>query len=164
MIRYIWTQWWRHPERFLLLLVGMLAVSSVLSYFIGVTESSSGTTHDILQKRWKATYHLVVRPPDTRSVTERDGLLEPNYLSGLHGGISLANARYRSCRTAGPYRIRQARFFVWEDQQAQTTGNLSACCGGICQRWCTTQSNDATDKVLHRRPLEHADRLGTGAA
>ncbi|TRY23579.1 FtsX-like permease family protein [Brevibacillus sp. LEMMJ03] len=91
MIRFIWTQWWRHPERFLLLLVGMLAVSSVLSYFIGVTESSSGTTQDILQKRWKAAYHLVVRPPDTRSVTERDGLLEPNYLSGLHGGISLAD-------------------------------------------------------------------------
>ncbi|USG66381.1 hypothetical protein NDK47_03490 [Brevibacillus ruminantium] len=89
MIRYIWNNWWRHPARFALLLVGMLTISSTLSYFIGVTESGNGTTQEILQKRWKAAYHIVVRPEGTRSVTEQDGLLEPNYLSGLQGGISL---------------------------------------------------------------------------
>ncbi|MEJ8548722.1 FtsX-like permease family protein [Brevibacillus borstelensis] len=89
MIRYIWKNWWRHPERFLLLLVGMLIISSTLSYFVGVTESNNGTTQEILQKRWKAAYHIVVRPEGTRSVTEQDQLLEPNYLNGLYGGISL---------------------------------------------------------------------------
>ncbi|WP_103108344.1 FtsX-like permease family protein [Brevibacillus reuszeri] len=89
MIRFIWNNWWRHPERFLLLLVGMLIISSTLSYFVGVTESNNGTTQEILQKRWKAAYHIVVRPEGSRSVTEQDQLLEPNYLSGLYGGISL---------------------------------------------------------------------------
>ncbi|MFP3541818.1 hypothetical protein, partial [Pseudomonas sp. SIMBA_044] len=76
----IWNNWWRHPERFILLVIGMLTISSTLSYFVGVTESSNGTTEDILQKRWKAAYHIVVRPEGSRSVTEQDGLLEPNYL------------------------------------------------------------------------------------
>lgn len=91
MIRYIWNNWWRHPERFILLVIGMLTISSTLSYFVGVTESSNGTTEDILQKRWKAAYHIVVRPEGSRSITEQDGMLEPNYLSGLYGGISLAD-------------------------------------------------------------------------
>jgi hypothetical protein len=44
---------------------------------------------DELQKRWQSSYHLVVRPQGSRSITEDLNLLEPNYLSGLEGGISL---------------------------------------------------------------------------
>ncbi|WP_230980823.1 ABC transporter permease [Rossellomorea arthrocnemi] len=72
-----------------MLLVGALIVSTGLSYLVGVTQSNSGTIVDELQNRWKSSYHIVVRPPDTRSVTEDLNLLEPNYQSGLSGGISL---------------------------------------------------------------------------
>ncbi|WP_188454041.1 ABC transporter permease [Virgibacillus oceani] len=89
MIRFIWKNWWRHKERFLLLLIGALIVSSGLSYLVGLSQSNKGTVVDSLQKRWNASYHIVVRPPDSRSVTEEKGLLEPNYLSGLTGGITL---------------------------------------------------------------------------
>lgn len=89
MLKFIWNSWWRNKERFILLLVGVLILSTGLSYLIGITQANNGTVVDELQKRWKASYHLVVRPQGSRSVTEDLNLLEPNYLSGMEGGISL---------------------------------------------------------------------------
>lgn len=89
MLKWIWNSWWRNKERFILLLVGVLIVSIGLSYLVGITEANKGTIVEELQKRWKSSYHMVVRPPDSRSVTEEKKLLEPNYLSGLAGGITL---------------------------------------------------------------------------
>lgn len=42
-----------------------------------------------LQKEWKSSYDIVVRPPGTRSATEKQGLLEPNYLNSHSGGITM---------------------------------------------------------------------------
>ncbi|KZE51086.1 ABC transporter permease [Rossellomorea marisflavi] len=89
MMRFIWNSWWRNKGRFILLLVGALIVSTGLSYLVGVTQSNSGTVVDELQQRWKSSYHIVVRPADSRSVTEELNLLEPNYQSGLSGGITM---------------------------------------------------------------------------
>ncbi|WKA56581.1 FtsX-like permease family protein [Planococcus shixiaomingii] len=89
MLKFIWNSWWRNKERFILLLVGVLILSTGLSYLIGITQANKGTVVDELQKRWKSSYHIVVRPEGSRSVTEELDLLEPNYLSGLEGGISL---------------------------------------------------------------------------
>jgi len=89
MLKFIWNSWWRNKERFILLLVGVLILSTGLSYLIGITQANNGTVVDELQKRWESSYHLVVRPQGSRSVTEDLNLLEPNYLSGMEGGISL---------------------------------------------------------------------------
>ncbi|WP_214770304.1 ABC transporter permease [Exiguobacterium sp. s39] len=89
MLRFIWNSWWRNKERFILLLVGVLVVSTGLSYLIGTTQANNGTVVDELQKRWKSSYDIVVRPPNSRSVTEDLKLLEPNYMSGLDGGITM---------------------------------------------------------------------------
>ncbi|WP_214843271.1 ABC transporter permease [Exiguobacterium sp. s150] len=89
MLKFIWSSWWRNKERFILLLVGVLIVSTGLSYLVGLTESNKGTVVSELEKRWKSSYHIVVRPPGSRSVTEELNLLEPNYMSGLDGGITL---------------------------------------------------------------------------
>ncbi|PAV29716.1 hypothetical protein CIL05_10110 [Virgibacillus profundi] len=89
MIRFIWQNWWRRKERFLLLIVGAFIVSAGLTYLIGLSETNKGTVVDNLQQRWSASYDIVVRPDGTRSFTEEKKLLEPNYLSGLSGGISL---------------------------------------------------------------------------
>ncbi|KSU47793.1 hypothetical protein AS033_14110 [Exiguobacterium indicum] len=88
MLRFIWNSWWRNKERFILLLVGVLIVSTGLSYLIGTTQANNGTVVDELQKRWGSSYDIVVRPKGSRSVTEDLNLLEPNYMSGLDGGIS----------------------------------------------------------------------------
>jgi hypothetical protein len=89
MLRFIWKNWWRHKERFLLLVIGAFIISVGLSYMLGLTESNKGTVIENLQKRWQAPYHIVVRPSGFRSVTEDDNMLEPNYLSEIPGGISL---------------------------------------------------------------------------
>src|SRR5699024_3001730 len=89
MIRFIWQNWWRRKERFILLILGAFIVSAGLTYLIGLSERNKGTIVDTLQQEWSASYDIVVRPEGSRSVTEDKNLLEPNYLSGLHGGISL---------------------------------------------------------------------------
>ncbi|GGA91815.1 ABC transporter permease [Ornithinibacillus halotolerans] len=89
MIRFIWQNWWRRKERFILLIVGAFIISAGLTYLIGLSETNKGTIVDTLQQRWSASYDIIVRPEGTHSVTEEKKLLEPNYLSGLSGGISI---------------------------------------------------------------------------
>lgn len=89
MIRFIWNNWWRHRERFILLIVGALIIGSGLSYLVGLSQSNKGTVVKELERHWTSSYDIVVRPMGTRSSTETDNLMEPNYLSGLQGGISL---------------------------------------------------------------------------
>jgi hypothetical protein len=89
MIRFIWQNWWRRKERFILLIIGAFIVSAGLTYLIGLSEANKGTIVDNLQQRWSASYDIVVRSEGTRSITEEKKLLEPNYLSGLSGGISI---------------------------------------------------------------------------
>ncbi|WP_214729951.1 hypothetical protein [Exiguobacterium sp. s168] len=55
MLRFIWNSWWRNKERFILLLVGVLIVSTGLSYLIGTTQANNGTVVDELQKRWDSS-------------------------------------------------------------------------------------------------------------
>ncbi|MGV3466324.1 MAG: ABC transporter permease, partial [Heyndrickxia sp.] len=80
----------RHKERIILLFAGALIVSSGLSYLVGLLQTNKGTVEQTLAKHWSASYDIVVRPPDSRSTTEINHLLEPNYLSGIDGGISVA--------------------------------------------------------------------------
>ncbi|MEI5906683.1 ABC transporter permease [Bacillus spongiae] len=89
MIRFLWNSWWRNKERFILVIIGALIISTGLSYLVGITQANNGTVVDELQKRWNSSYHIVVRPEGTKSITEELNLLEPNYLSGIAGGISL---------------------------------------------------------------------------
>lgn len=89
MIRLIWQNWWRSKERFFLLIIGAFIISAGLTYLVGLTDANRGTVTDTLQESWAASYDIVVRSDETRSATEEQGLLEPNYLSGLSGGISV---------------------------------------------------------------------------
>ena len=77
MIRFIWQNWWRRKERFILLIVGAFIVSAGLTYLIGLSETNKGTIVDTLQKRWSASYDIVVRPEGTRSVTEEENCWSP---------------------------------------------------------------------------------------
>lgn len=89
MIRFIWQNWWRKKERLILLLVGAFIISAGLTYLIGISNTNQGTIVNTLQQRWSASYDIIVRPDGSKSVTEEKKLLEPNYLSGLSGGISI---------------------------------------------------------------------------
>ncbi|USG67273.1 hypothetical protein NDK47_08365 [Brevibacillus ruminantium] len=109
IIGYIWRSWWRHPQRFVRMLVGMILVATVISYFFSLTQTSQGTSQDILQKRWRPAYDIVVRPPGAASISETQKLLEPNYLSGIYGGISFAQyeaiKHMEGVKTAAPLAV-----------------------------------------------------------
>ncbi|WAA12521.1 hypothetical protein [Fervidibacillus halotolerans] len=89
MIRFIWKNWWRKKGNFIFLIVGVLLIAAGLFYLVGLSHATQTTIVDELQKRWQASYDIVVRPAGTRSITEKDNLLDPNFLSGLSGGISI---------------------------------------------------------------------------
>ncbi|MBD1224329.1 ABC transporter permease [Virgibacillus halodenitrificans] len=88
MIKWIVNYWLRNKGKFVLLMIGALLISSGLSFLIGLSETSKGTTINTLEEKWKASYDIVVRPPDSVGNTEVNNLFDPNYLSGLSGGIS----------------------------------------------------------------------------
>ncbi|WP_062351830.1 ABC transporter permease [Bacillus kwashiorkori] len=89
MIRFIWKNWWRRKTKLFILLIGVLIISSGLSYLLGISNMNKQQVENELQKRWRTSYDIVVRPDGTRSTPEKDGLLDPNFLSGIAGGISL---------------------------------------------------------------------------
>ena len=89
MISFILKSWMRQKQRFILMIIGALLISGGLSTLIGLSETNKGTVVNSLQKKWTASYDIVVRPKGTKSMTERDSLFDPNYLSGIAGGISL---------------------------------------------------------------------------
>lgn len=70
MLSFIWRSWRRHKERFILMLMGALIISSGLSYLIGISESNKGTIMKTLRKNWKAQYDILVRPPGSRSLPD----------------------------------------------------------------------------------------------
>lgn len=71
------------------MMIGALLISGGLSTLIGLSETNKGTVINSLQKKWTASYDIVVRPKGAKSITEKDNLFDPNYLSGITGGISL---------------------------------------------------------------------------
>jgi hypothetical protein len=89
MISFIFKSWMRQKKRFILMLIGAILISGGLGTLIGVSETNKGTVINSLQKKWTASYDIVVRPQGTKSMTEQDNLFDPNYLSGISGGISL---------------------------------------------------------------------------
>lgn len=89
MISFIVKGWMRQKERFLLMMIGALLISGGLSILIGLSESTKGTVIDSLQKKWDASYHIVVRPEGTKGISQNDNFFDPNYISGISGGITL---------------------------------------------------------------------------
>lgn len=72
----------------MLLLIGVLLMSSGLNYLLGLTETNQGTVVETLGKKWSSAYDIVVRPAGTKKDVQN--LLEPNYLNGIAGGITQA--------------------------------------------------------------------------
>jgi putative ABC transport system permease protein len=88
MVKWVVTNWMRYKQKFILMLIGALFISTGLCFLIGLSETSKGTILETLEKKWKASYDIVVRPQGSVASTEEKGLMDPNYLSGLSGGIT----------------------------------------------------------------------------
>jgi putative ABC transport system permease protein len=62
--------------------------------FAGLTAAARSTTATLngdIGQAWRTPFDLLVRPPGSSERLERtDGLVRPNYVSGIHGGMTMA--------------------------------------------------------------------------
>ncbi len=74
-----------------LLIAGLLVLSLNVILIGQASESIALVADQDLSNYWRTTYDILVRPAGARSAVEtKYGLVEPNFLSNLAGGISIA--------------------------------------------------------------------------
>lgn len=91
MLRYTSQSLLKWSWRNLLLILGLLALSSGLSTYVSANQSAGVKVAATLNENWRGVYDILVRHPSSIQATERDhGLVEANYLSVGKSGISVA--------------------------------------------------------------------------
>ncbi|MEU8424826.1 FtsX-like permease family protein [Micromonospora sp. NPDC048835] len=91
MLGFIWAQLRGRAGRSVALLTGVLVATTGFIVLTGATTTSRLDVTGSLERNTRAAYDILVRPQGTRTPLEVDrGLVRPNYLSGLFGGITPA--------------------------------------------------------------------------
>ncbi|GAA3756551.1 hypothetical protein GCM10022225_47090 [Plantactinospora mayteni] len=91
MFRFIWRQLRGRVGRSTALLTGMLVATTGFVVLTGATTTSQLRLSERVERETRAAYDILVRPKGSRTGLEAErGLVRPNYLSGLFGGISQA--------------------------------------------------------------------------
>ncbi|MEV0153647.1 FtsX-like permease family protein [Micromonospora sp. NPDC050686] len=94
MFRFIWRQLRGRTGRSVALLVGVLVATTGFVVLTGATTTSRLAVTGTVERDTRAAYDILVRPQGTRTPLEAErGLVRPNYLSGLFGGITLDQYR-----------------------------------------------------------------------
>lgn len=88
MIKLIIRNWLSNKSRFILLLIGTILIGAGLISLIALSETNKGTIVNALEEKWKASYDIVDQPKNGSKATEQNEMMDPNFLSGLSGGIS----------------------------------------------------------------------------
>lgn len=90
MFKYILKAILKRRSRNVLLLVGLLALSSGLSTYVSANQNAKVRVDTALDEHWRGAYDILVRPQDAVQPTEQKyGLVEANYLSVGKSGISV---------------------------------------------------------------------------
>ncbi|MEV0807556.1 FtsX-like permease family protein [Micromonospora sp. NPDC050200] len=91
MVRFIWGQLRGRAGRSVALLAGVLVATTGFVVLTGATTTSRLDVTGTVERNTRAAYDILVRPQGTRTPLEAErGLVRPNYLSGLYGGITTA--------------------------------------------------------------------------
>jgi putative ABC transport system permease protein len=100
MLRFILAQLRGRPRRALALLAGLLAATTGFVVISGSTTTAQVQTTGTVQANYRAAYDVLVRPKGSRTgLEDQRGLVGPNHLSGLFGGITTAQlAQVRDVR------------------------------------------------------------------
>jgi putative ABC transport system permease protein len=100
VIRFVVAQLRGRPRRALALLAGVLAATTGFTVLSGGATTAQLRTTGTVNANYRAAYDILVRPRGGRTTLEDDrGLVRPNYLSGLFGGITTRQlAQVRSVR------------------------------------------------------------------
>ncbi|MEU8264362.1 FtsX-like permease family protein [Micromonospora sp. NPDC048999] len=91
MLNFVWRQLRGRAGRSVALLAGVLVATTGFVVLTGATTTSRLTVTGTVERNTRAAYDILVRPKGTRTPLEAErGLVRPNYLSGLYGGITTA--------------------------------------------------------------------------
>ena len=90
MSRLAWSQLRFRATRSLALLLGMLVAVTAFCVLTATARTSQLRTVGTVSAHFRAAYDILVRPKGARTQLEtRTGTVQPNFLSGIYGGISL---------------------------------------------------------------------------
>ncbi len=94
MTRFVWSQLVHRPSRTATLGIGILVAAVGFTVLTSAAETSALEIRGTIAQNFRGTYDILVRPTDSFSPIEREeGVVAPNFASGIFGGISLRQWR-----------------------------------------------------------------------
>ena len=91
MRRLAWSQLRFRRARALALLAGMLVAVTAFTVLTAASRTSQLRTIGTVTAHFRTAYDILVRPQGSRTALEsRTGTVQPNFLSGIYGGITMA--------------------------------------------------------------------------
>jgi putative ABC transport system permease protein len=105
--RLAWSQLRFRAARTLALLAGILLAATAFTVLTAASSTSQLRTVGTVAAHFSPAYDILVRPKGSRTALEsRTGTVQPNFLSGIYGGISMAQyhqiQRIRGVQVAAP--------------------------------------------------------------
>ena len=94
MLRLLLGQWRTRRGRVVTLLVGICVAAASFALLTAAASTSRVEARGAVTRNFRPTYDILVRPHGSRTPLEqRRGLVRPNYLSGIFGGITMKQYR-----------------------------------------------------------------------
>ncbi|HEX3750415.1 MAG TPA: hypothetical protein VHW06_07620 [Streptosporangiaceae bacterium] len=91
MGRLAWSQLRFRPARALALLVGLLVAATAFTVLTAASRTAQLRTVGQVTANFRPAYDILVRPRGSRTAVEHEtGTVQPDFLSGIYGGISTA--------------------------------------------------------------------------
>jgi putative ABC transport system permease protein len=90
MGRFAWSQVRFRPARTLALLIGMLVAATAFTVLTAASRTLQARTTGTVAANFQPAYDILVRPKGARTLVEsRTGTVQPDFLSGIYGGITM---------------------------------------------------------------------------
>ena len=94
MGRLAWSQVRFRLARTLALIAGVLVAATAFTVLTAASRTAQVRTLGTVSANFKAAYDVLVRPKGARTAVEsRTGTVQPDFLSGVYGGITMAQYR-----------------------------------------------------------------------
>ncbi len=88
---FVWSQFRFRRGRIAVLAVAILVAAVSFVLLTSAAKTSALQIHGTVKTNFRPAYDILVRPRGSKTALERDaGLVRPNYLSGIFGGITLS--------------------------------------------------------------------------
>jgi putative ABC transport system permease protein len=91
MGRLAWSQVRFRPARAVALIIGMLVAATAFTVLTAASRTAQARTVGTVSANFSPAYDILVRPKGARTAVEtRTGTVAPDFLSGIYGGITMA--------------------------------------------------------------------------